>query len=505
MSILGLGSNLLTNPGLASNPAVAVRLLAGSLPVLRVGEQVLATVVKSSPGQLILDLHGATLLAEGLPVYLEGTQIPVKVAAYAPGPVLEFDTSAASKGAAPTGPSITPRIAGAGTRPVGIANQNQPTQQGSPALIANPGIARYSAASITRTPISADQLPLQIGQQLTAKVVDRLQSGRVIIDVQGQAVEAETPHSFAIGTRIPIEVAYVEPEVVFTILDNKPGLEAEAAKILRSNLATQEPVGSTLQDLQGLLNQLAAQNSDASLTPGLSRLKSLIESFADNQAAPSPDKTSAFVRHGGLQYEAKLGQALSKGPAALSQVAQQDLKGVLLQTVREARTSPSVATTLAEQASVHLSQIETQQALNVLARLHGEPYQFQIPFMERDQAKTAFISVSPDDHSGQPQNDDEKGFDVLVHLDLDRLGSTRIDAHFSGKSMRVLFFAENDKSVALIRSELPAFQSTLQAMGYRDVLLGAEPDNRITPEKKQRFSGLMGSVPPSVRLVDVRA
>src|SRR5258708_5418708 len=96
MSIFGLGPNLLGPTSPALNATVTVRLLTGSLPPLRVGEQATATVVKSSPGQLVLDLKGATLLAEGLPDYPLGTAIPVKVTAYAPGPVLEFDTKTAT-------------------------------------------------------------------------------------------------------------------------------------------------------------------------------------------------------------------------------------------------------------------------------------------------------------------------------------------------------------------------------------------------------------------------
>jgi hypothetical protein len=517
MSIFGLGPNLLGPSSQALAPTIAVRLLAGSLPPLRVGAQANATVVKSSPGQLTLDLDGATLLAEGLPDYPVGTAIPVKVTAYAPGPVLEFDTKAAlaNKPLLGSSPNMARSTA---QQPSSSANQPQVVPHGQPQTIlpssagiaGNAAISRYAATNLTQTPISAEQLVLQIGQQVTGKVIDRLSAGRVILDVQGKPVEAEVPHDFIVGTRLPLEVASVEPEVVFTILDPKPGTEAEAAKLLRANLASQAPVGSSLQSLRELVSQLTADKAPESLGADLAELKTVVENLADNQAPPSPEKTSAFVRDGGLLYEAKLGQAVAKdphAPQALVQIAHQDLKGVLLQTVRQARSTPASgeALALADKASSHLSHIETQQALNVLARLHGEPYQFQIPFTENEKPKTAFVSVSPDDRQGHSADNDNKGYDVLLHLDLDNLGSMRIDAHFGGSSMRVVFYADNDRAVNVIRTELPAFQKTLHSLGYRDVLLAAEPATRLSPEKKQRFSGLAGAVPKSVRLVDVRA
>src|SRR5262249_9868763 len=155
------------------------------------------------------------------------------------------------------------------------------------------------------------------------------------------------------------------------------------------------------------------------------------------------------------QYEAKLAQAAPSGPQALARVAQQDLKGNLLQALKESPLAPSRAeltqTALAREAlpraalvlaaaangddvartdlpkgqaaqttnfrgdspapastgqngpeglagllTNHLQHIESQQALNLLARSQGEPFQLQIPFFNGQQMSTAFLSIEPE-------------------------------------------------------------------------------------------------------------
>src|SRR5262249_12561562 len=73
---------------------------------------------------------------------------------------------------------------------------------------------------------------------------------------------------------------------------------------------------------------------------------------------------------------------------------------------------------LADALASHLSHIETQQALNVLARLHGEPYRLQIPFATAEGLATALLAVQPDNSGAEDDAGKERGYNVLFHLDL---------------------------------------------------------------------------------------
>ncbi len=153
----------------------------------------------------------------------------------------------------------------------------------------------------------------------------------------------------------------------------------------------------------------------------------------------------------------------------------------------------------------HLGGIETQQALNLLAQLHGEALSLQIPFFAGGQPATAFVSVESDGSPGGQGGTRRPGYNVLFLLDLDGLGRTRIDANFGASSARVVFYVEGDDSLGRVRAALPAFGRALQGLGYGDVLLAARPLGDMPDGRRQQTEALALGVPSGVHLVDVRA
>ena len=91
------------------------------------------------------------------------------------------------------------------------------------------------------------------------------------------------------------------------------------------------------------------------------------------------------MRDGGLFYEAKLLQLVNENPQALARIADGDLKGLLLQALREvgANSVLSEVQGLAASIANHLNHIETQQAVNLLAQMNEGPYRLEIPFFSR--------------------------------------------------------------------------------------------------------------------------
>ena len=130
----------------------------------------------------------------------------------------------------------------------------------------------------------------------------------------------------------------------------------------------------------------------------------------------------------------------------------------------------------------------------------------KLPFFSALGLSTAFLSIEPDGRgSGEGKDGKEQGYNVLFLLDLEGFGHTRIDTHITAKTLKVIFYVEESGAVTLLRSELPSFRETLQSLGYEEVFLAAEPFERLSPEKRERFDLLTVGIPTEVSLVDLRA
>jgi len=282
-------------------------------------------------------------------------------------------------------------------------------------------------------------------------------------------------------------------------------VETQAAQIVRVNLAERAPVAESLVALRQAIAELVAPENVMPPPASIAKLQTTLDRLLPEQAPPSAAGLAAFVRDGGLLLEAKLARAAETGPAA-GRVIDGDVKGLVLQSLHDVQAGGAAqADGLVAALAQHLGGIETQQALNLLAHLHGEALQLQLPFYAGQDLTTAFLSVEPDGSPGGQKGGGRSGYNVLFLLDLDRLGRTRIDAHFSGPSMRVVFYLEGEQSLQRVRSELPAFGQVLRGLGYEEVLLAARPAGEMPPERRQKVEAMALGVPAGVHLVDVRA
>jgi hypothetical protein len=429
--------------------ALAVRLLAGNLPDLPSGQPVPATVVGTQGAATLLEVKGQQLLVEGLPRLPAGTEVAVTLQGGTSNPVLEV------------GPSLHPALA---------------------------------------------SLSLSVGQDVVARVVQQLPGGHVVINVQGVPLEAAAPPGLAPGTEIALRVAQLQPQLVFHIVEDSPSVESQAAQVIRVNLPDRAPVAESLVALRQAIAALTAPENIEPPPASITRLQTALDRLLPEQS-PSAETVAAFVRDGGLHLEAKLARAADGEPAAAGRAIAGDVKGLVLKALDDmqgAGPSPQ-AQGLTAALARHLGGIETQQALNLLAQLHGEAFSLQIPFYAGQQPATAFLSVEADGSPGGQQGGRGSGHNVLFLLDLDGLGRTRIDARFSGSAIRVMFYVEGDATLNRVRSELPAFGRALQGLGYDDVLLAARPLGEMPADRRQKAEALALGVPAGVHLIDVRA
>jgi hypothetical protein len=360
----------------------------------------------------------------------------------------------------------------------------------------------------TLAPRASLQLPpLQVGQLVTADVAEQLSPGRYRIAVQGTLVEAIAPEGLQPGEELALRVTQLQPGVVFQLLAQGQSLEAAVLDLLRTHLPNDVAAGESWQALQQQLGQVAKALLRDGAVSSLDTLQSLLPHLVPDDAPPTAEHIRAFVRDGGLHYEAKLLQLADRSPPTLARIVDSDLKGLLLRALKAMEGAPasSHAPGLATALRHHLDHIETQQALNLLAQVREEPYRLQIPFWTGHNLATAFLAVEPDAREGNGEKAGEgRGHHVLFFLDLDGFGQTRIDAHVTPHALRVIFYVDHSSALTVLRSELPAFQDTLRALGYREVLIAAKPLAGLSPERRRRLDALPTAVPTGVGLVDVK-
>jgi hypothetical protein len=66
-------------------------------------------------------------------------------------------------------------------------------------------------------------------------------------------------------------------------------------------------------------------------------------------------------------------------------------------------------------------------------------------------------------------------------------------------------FVDEERSLQLIRQELPGFRQTLIALGYESVALAAKPLRDLPLDKQEKFAALSVGAPSAVHLLDFKA
>ena len=138
------------------------------------------------------------------------------------------------------------------------------------------------------------------------------------------------------GQTLRLRVDLTDPQVMLHIVEQDLSVEGELTKLMRRYLPGDEQVS-----LAALSEGLAARGPFEEFgTPlRLDRLKLLLAGLFQKRELLTPAGLKEFVREGGLHYEMKLSKAAAGDPAQLSQIADRDLKGLLLGALDELNKS----------------------------------------------------------------------------------------------------------------------------------------------------------------------
>ncbi len=348
--------------------------------------------------------------------------------------------------------------------------------------------------------------PLELGQELDGVVVEELDGRRLLLRLGETLIEADGPGGLAAGQHVRLRVDQLQPQVVFHITDVELTLAAEAKQLLRSHLPAHAESGELLNSLQSELAAVLGSTTDTAATPEkLAKLRESIANLVAGATPPTPESLGVLARDGGLFYEAKLFEGAKHDLQKLLEIADHDLKGLLLAALQESKAR-AFSAGLQNALGAQLDNIETQQAVNLLAQLDGGGFQLQIPLFTGSGMTTAALAVEPDGHgSTNKQGEQKNGYCLLFLLDLENFGRTRIDAHIDAQELRAIFYVKNDGSLRLLKQELPEFRESLKALGYREVFLAAKLLGEMPEEKQNKFEALAVGATLSTHLLDMKA
>ena len=341
---------------------------------------------------------------------------------------------------------------------------------------------------------------LKVGQEISALVIEQHADGRLVLDLGGSLVEANDPGGLTPGQTLRLRVDLTDPQVMLHIVEQDLSLEGELTKLMRRYLPGNQQVS-----LAALSESLAARGpfEDFGTPTRLDKLKLLLADLFQKREPLTPDRLIQFVRDGGLHYEMKLSKAVAGDPGQLMQIADRDLKGLLLGALEELNKVGSQSD-LQKTIAGQLHCIEGQQVANLLAQFEDHGVQLQIPFFSPSGFSTVSLAVQPDGRTkSRPEERRKNGYNILFIFDLEDFGRTRINAHLRNRDLSVTFYIERETSLTLLRGELAGLRESLHALGYRDVLLGARSWCEVTTEQERAFNALSLGVPSEVKLVNV--
>lgn len=340
--------------------------------------------------------------------------------------------------------------------------------------------------------IAGETTGLQIGALLAATVT-KVENGETTVAVAGKQLTIRTALSLTVGEALTIaigpsgqlEVARPTPEIATAAVQNVPvavdSPVAAVGEILRQDKPL--PLGESLPQLR---TAIADQ-------PQAAKVRVVLDSILPDTPRPTDaEQLQSLVKDGGQFLEAKLDRRASGERINFGQ----DLKAVLTELVAAAPQLAAARTTL--------DGIEYQQAANVLSQQSTGAFIVPVPFPDGANWRTLHLAIEPDSSGGEASAERRDRFRVLMHVPLNELGETYIDAGVDGEHLRAVLYLDSSAARERVRPELAGLETELRSSGFREVLLDVRPTADLPDRRRQQANAMTAGRTDTTSVVDVR-
>ncbi|MCS6866425.1 MAG: flagellar hook-length control protein FliK [Gemmataceae bacterium] len=517
------GVNLATVP---TGGGIVARVVAGSVQQLPIGELLEATVTAVSPRGTILTVNGTALTVRPPYALTPGAVVGVRVppqAAPAAVAILEFLPAASASGKL----AVTTATPGAAHASIAA----------TASIVTTSGLASTAGAGA-----NAATIVLSPTQPVVVDVLQRHAEGSFRVQIEGQETLAHSALPLLAGARYVLQVERT-PQGLMLRPPAIPssGLLPVATAVLRTPA---QPVVETVPALQAEITQLLTSPSTSVVEPlplrqAAAGVTQTLQGLLPNPPRPlQANEIQRWVEHGGLLYEAKLAQVIDKlevtsnnptekPPEAFSgksaaatasetergepagvrlvHAAEADLKADLLRLLQTVpQLGAAVRPSLLSATQAVLTGIEAQQAFNVLAQSSHSPYVFQVPLAENGVWRTLRLALEPEYRPGGADNAPHGRFRLFMHVPLQELGETWIDAGLAGDQFRATIYLDRPAVRQRVEAALPELQAELAAEGFAEVLLAVRAASELSERQRKQAAAMQAGRPETVSRLDVR-
>ena len=369
-----------------------------------------------------------------------------------------------------------------------------------PMEIAAAGLTQLAALRMVLE-LKADVLAgLAVGQAVEGKVVETMRDGAVLLSLRGSLVPARVQRPVAGGTTLMLRVEQIEPQIVLRATEDGAGSLGPPGRLLSASAELPAALTDVLSDL-------AAGDDDvpADLAGALREAQDDLARLLPDASKLSAESVRRGIEGSGVGYEGRLAELAARGVdgPTLAAAARHDLKGVLLRLGTRLGGGRRRAARLAARIETAVSALEARQALNATSIRQGE-IQVTLPLLQGDTPSFVHLGIQRDPADGEPEGTPrERGYRVLMLLEFDGLGPTRVDVRMQRGQVGGRILVRDIEASAYLGERVPELSERLAAVagieGHVGCGAAAEPESDalfIPP----RPLGLDGLAPLDVKV-----
>lgn len=298
------------------------------------------------------------------------------------------------------------------------------------------------------------------GESARIRVLDYLGGGKLVVDLKGERVVANTSLFLEKGQELEVVVKNIGDTIVLQLMsDTQQSMSLEAPS------AKDAPLDNILHQLMASLDKAEAElppKSDSTLKQLIQGIRELVKQMpVDIEKGNISQQVQNAISAQGHNYERKLAEALLKGFFPADEITSK-LKAKLMQ-LHAVLSEESQQSGLLESIEKMLGNMEFQQLKSAMQTDRFQHLYMQIPFMMHDQTTTAEVDFFRP-RSGDGQDDDN--FSIVLSFDLQRLGHMEFTINVMDKHIDCQIKANEYETYALTKQHVEELNGRLSALGY---------------------------------------
>ena len=321
--------------------------------------------------------------------------------------------------------------------------------------------AILNAARITLLPAKLfDPDSFVLGEIIPVKWVQSLDPQRVLIQVKGKELVAETAFPLPEGAEFQVRVEQLEPRVIFKFLVPTSG-GSVSFSLLKKYWVGDPPLEMLAESWEALKSAVGpslpkeVRETWARIQETTKQFPGMLESGAD------PRALARIIDQSGLNLENKLLRMItSDGKPSLQAALEGDLKGLLLKMKAQLER---VAPETARELQPPIQKMELYQLLNAG---EGDPAKLLllIPLFFPEGLRWTEVLFSGDRGRGGPAGDPERA--LLFLLDLPALGKLQIEIQIRENRLYGRFKTADPRIGEYLEGNMSLLADRLGMAGY---------------------------------------